>query len=111
MSNVQDRKRSVKHPPSNRIPWPNRTKALFRSLHVSVADFSLWSRHDYINSDLSYIEVQLIYIAWSDEVWAGRTRARFMGCPLDAIWEWHWRKSGYLRPGYEWLREERRRAA
>jgi hypothetical protein len=47
----------------------------------------------------------------SDPACQRRTPARFMGCPLDAIWEWHYRHTGYLRRGYEWLREERRRAA
>lgn len=111
MSTVHHLSRHVKHPVSNGIRWPRSTLALFRALHVSAADLTFWARQDRVNTGFSITECQLIYIAWADDAAAGRTPATYMGCPLDAIWVWYWRKTGYLRPGYEWLREDRRRAA
>jgi hypothetical protein len=112
MTSIEDRRRAVKHPGSNGIPWPKRTKALFRRIHVSAAILTFWCRQDRANTGFSIVECQLIYIAFADEILA--KRPRFNDCPLDAMWTWYYRKTGYLRRGYECVivqREDRRRAA
>jgi hypothetical protein len=58
------------------------------------SDPASWNEHPACRQHLA--DVQLVHIAWCNEVLADHTPVRFMGCPLDAIWVWHYRRTGYL---------------